>query len=33
MKVHIADGLDFITSLAEEEGTTVGEFGGVLRKD
>ena len=33
MKVHIADGLDFITSLAEEEGTTVGESGGVLRKD
>ena len=33
MKVHIADGLDFITRLAEEEGTAVGEFGGVLRKD
>ena len=30
MKVHIADGLDFITRLAEEEGTTVGEFGGQL---
>lgn len=33
MKVHIADGLDFITRLAEEEGTAFGEFGGVLRKD
>ena len=33
MKVHIADGLDYISSLAEEEGTATGEFGGVLRED
>lgn len=29
MKVHIADGLDYVTSLAEGEGTAIREFGGV----
>lgn len=33
MKVHIADGLDYITSLAGREGTAVGEFGGLLREE
>lgn len=33
MKVHIADGLDYITSLAGREGTAIGDFGGVLRED
>lgn len=30
MKVHIADGLDYITSLAGGEGTAVTAFRGVL---
>lgn len=32
MKVHIADGLDYITSLAGQEGTATGEFGGCQGK-
>lgn len=33
MKVHIADGLDYITSLAGREGMAIGEFGGVLKEE
>uniref|UniRef100_UPI002953A509 eEF1A lysine and N-terminal methyltransferase-like n=1 Tax=Panthera onca TaxID=9690 RepID=UPI002953A509 len=33
MKVHIADGLDYITSLAGREGTAIGELGGMLREE
>ena len=33
MKVHIADGLDYITSLAEGEGTALGGVWGVSRED
>lgn len=34
MKVHIADGLDYITSLAGRKGTIAfGEFGGVLGEE
>lgn len=33
MKVHIADGLDYITSLAGGEGTAIGEFGRALKED
>lgn len=32
MKVHIADGLDYITSLAGQEGTATGEFAGCQGK-
>lgn len=32
MKVHIADGLDYITSLAGREGTAAGECGGLSRE-